>query len=135
MARRASRTLLLVALLAAAAVAVQRLRRSDAVLPPAGEDAGSWPPLADVAVAPGPEHSPVRVPGEGQTPPAGDGGAVAWVLPEGDACPGGHPVKAKVLSGIYHLPGSAHYGRTRPDRCYPDAASAEADGLRPPKRR
>jgi hypothetical protein len=136
MARRAPRTLLLVAMLAAVvAVATRRLRRRNGVLPPAGDDAPAWPPLADVAVAPGPEHSPVRRPGEGQTPPAGPDDSATWVLPEGGACPSGHPVKAKVLSGIYHLPGSAHYARTQPDRCYPDAAAAEADGLRPPKRR
>jgi len=136
MARRAPRTLLLVAMLAAVvAVGTRLLRRRSAVLPPAGDDAPAWPPLADVAVAPGPEHSPVRRPGEGQTPPAGPDDSATWVLPEGGACPSGHPVKAKVLSGIYHLLGSAHYARTQPDRCYPDAAAAEADGLRPPKRR
>ena len=32
------------------------------------------------------------------------------------------------------LPGMFAYDRTRPDRCYPDAATAEADGLRPAKR-
>ncbi|HZB72246.1 MAG TPA: hypothetical protein VE395_08925 [Acidimicrobiales bacterium] len=135
MARRAPRTLLLVAMLAAVVAVATRLRRPGGVLPAAGDDAPSWPPLADVAVAPGPEHSPVRAPGEGQTPPAGPDDSATWVLPEGGACPSGHPVKAKVLSGIYHLPGSAHYARTQPDRCYPDAAAAEADGLRPPKRR
>jgi hypothetical protein len=58
----------------------------------------------------------------------------AWLEPVGDDCPPGHPVKGKVSSGIYHLPGGAMYGRTKPDRCYADAAAAEADGLRPAKR-
>lgn len=58
-----------------------------------------------------------------------------WVDPEGDGtCPGSHPVKAKLSSKIFHLPGGFNYPRTRPDRCYIDAAAAEADGLRPSKR-
>ncbi len=135
MGRRVLRTLLLVALVAAATAAAARLLRGRvAVPPPAGDDAPTWPPLADVAVAPGPEHSPVRAPGGAQTPPASAGAGGAWVLPDDGACPASHPVKAKVESGIFHLPGSAHYTRTRPDRCYRDAAAAEADGLRPPKR-
>ena len=50
---------------------------------------------------------------------AGDGG-----------CPVSHPVKAKLSSGIFHVPGGQNYERTKPDRCYLDAAAAEADGLR-----
>lgn len=58
-----------------------------------------------------------------------------WVEPEDDGtCPGSHPVKAKLSSKIFHLPGGFNYPRTRPDRCYIDAAAAEADGLRPSKR-
>jgi hypothetical protein len=45
-----------------------------------------------------------------------------------------HPVKAKLASGIFHEPGGANYARTRADRCYPSAAAAECDGLRPAKR-
>jgi len=58
----------------------------------------------------------------------------SWVEPTGDVCPTSHPVKAKLSSKIFHVPGSASYDRTKPDRCYVDAASAEADGLRPAKR-
>ena len=58
----------------------------------------------------------------------------AWVVPEGDVCPTSHPVKGKVASKIFHLPGMLNYARTRPDRCYRDAAAAEADGLRAAKR-
>ena len=48
------------------------------------------------------------------------------------SCPTSHPVKAKMASKIFHLPGMANYERTNPDRCYVDAAQAEADGLAPP---
>ena len=58
----------------------------------------------------------------------------SWVEPSGDGCPTTHPVKAKLSSKIFHVPGSASYDRTNPDRCYVDAAAAEADGLRPAKR-
>ncbi len=58
----------------------------------------------------------------------------AWVEPSGDTCPGSHPIKAKLSSRIFHLPGMFAYDRTKPDRCYRDAEAAEADGLRPAKR-
>ncbi|WP_421118959.1 hypothetical protein ACE2AJ_16560 [Aquihabitans daechungensis] len=61
-------------------------------------------------------------------------GEQSWVPPVDGACPDGYPVKAKVKSGIFHQPGGVAYERTKPDRCYPSAAAAEADGLRPPKR-
>jgi hypothetical protein len=55
----------------------------------------------------------------------------AW-LPANDdgSTPAGHPVKVKESSGIFHVPGGRFYDRTRPDRCYPTAAAAEADGYR-----
>ena len=53
----------------------------------------------------------------------------AWVDAVDDTCPATHPVKAKLSSGIYHVPGGASYERTKPDRCYLDATAAEADGL------
>ena len=59
---------------------------------------------------------------------------VAWVTPDGDCCPATHPVKAKLASGIYHVPGGQLYERTIPDRCYRDADTADADGLRASKR-
>lgn len=62
-------------------------------------------------------------------------GAGPWVEPEPDGtCPGSHPVKAKLSSKIFHVPGGFNYPRTKPDRCYIDAAAAEADGLRQSKR-
>jgi micrococcal nuclease len=61
-------------------------------------------------------------------------GEPSWVAPVDGTCPDGYPIKAKVKSGIYHQPGGLAYDRTNPDRCYPDAAAAEADGLRAAKR-
>jgi hypothetical protein len=57
----------------------------------------------------------------------------AWVAPVDDACPTSHPVKAKLSSGIYHVPGGMNYERTKPDRCYRDPEAADLDGLRPSK--
>jgi hypothetical protein len=59
--------------------------------------------------------------------------SVPWVDAVDGACPASHPVKVKVSSGIYHLPGGQFYDRTRPERCYADAAAAEADGYRAAK--
>ncbi len=57
--------------------------------------------------------------------------AAPWVEPgEGGACPRSHPVKGKLSSGIYHVPGGMNYERTRADRCYVDTEAAEEDGLR-----
>jgi len=72
-----------------------------------------WTPIAETAPAPGPPQ---------------------WVDPVEGACPPGHPIKAKVASGIYHLPGTANYERTKPDRCYADEAGATADGFTRAKR-
>ncbi len=60
--------------------------------------------------------------------------ATAWEEPVGGACPEGFPVKVKEASGIFHVPEGAFYERTVPDRCYPTAAAAEADGFRASKR-
>lgn len=79
-------------------------------------------------------HVPVEVtPGGGPETDATPT-TTPWMDPVDGACPLSHPVKAKLASGIYHVPGSALYDRTKPDRCYLDAAAAESDGLRPPKR-
>jgi hypothetical protein len=57
--------------------------------------------------------------------------AAPYVDPNDDgSCPLGHPVKAKLKSGIYHVEGGANYDRTRADRCYVDEHAAERDGLR-----
>ena len=65
---------------------------------------------------------------------AGDG-PPDWVeASAAEPAPTTHPVKAKLASGIYHLPGMLNYERTRPDRWYRSAEAAEADGLRIAKR-
>jgi hypothetical protein len=110
-------------------------------------------PLTALAPAEVPTPAPTRRPGAGRAPggssrpssgPAGKAppaapappepvAAEAWVEPVDDACPPSHPVKAKLSSGIFHVPGGRHYDRTVPDRCCQDAAAAEADGLRQSK--
>ena len=57
-----------------------------------------------------------------------------WVEPDAGTCPTGYEIKAKLSSGIFHVPGMVNYARTTPDRCYASAEAAEADGLRPAKR-
>jgi hypothetical protein len=67
------------------------------------------------------------------TPTAETVAETGWIEPDAGACPASHPVKAKLASGIFHVPGGANYDRTKPDRCYSSAAAAETDGLRPAK--
>jgi hypothetical protein len=73
----------------------------------------------------GPE--PAKEPARMETP-------AAWIEPVDGGCPTSHPVKGKLTSKIFHVPGGLNYPRTRADRCYLDPAAAEADGLRPAKR-
>ena len=89
--------------------------------------ASAWSAAPSSRPPPGSSPSPSPAPAPAPT-------AAPWVEPVGDACPTSHPVKAKLSSKIFHLPGMANYERTNPDRCYLDAAEAEADGLRPAKR-
>ena len=57
-----------------------------------------------------------------------------WIeAAESGACPAHHPVKAKLSSGIFHVPGGANYARTVADRCYLSPEAAEGDGLRASK--
>jgi hypothetical protein len=57
-----------------------------------------------------------------------------WVPGTDDgSAPASHPIKAKESSGIFHVPGGRFYDRTKPDRCYPTASAAEADGYRQSK--
>jgi hypothetical protein len=58
----------------------------------------------------------------------------AWVDPTGTICPTTHPVKGKLSSMIFQVPGNFAYDRTTPDRCYKTADAAEDDGLRAAKR-
>lgn len=52
-----------------------------------------------------------------------------WVEPSGTTCPPSHPIKAKLASKLFHLPGMLAYERTKPDRCYATEDGAVADGL------
>jgi hypothetical protein len=57
-----------------------------------------------------------------------------WIEPaQSGSCPAHHPVKAKLTSGIFHVPGGANYARTQPDRCYVSPEAAASDGLRESK--
>ena len=67
-----------------------------------------------------------------KTPPAKKAPVppAAWVEPDpSGTAPATHPVKAKLSSHVFHLPGMSAYHRTRPDRCYATAEAAEADGF------
>lgn len=138
MQRKAVRLLGLVLVGAAAFACLRRwLHRAD-------DDRDDSPPAsAPPALVPVPDLEPESEP-EAATevdaaPAAPADPAVAepmtsWVPPVGEACPDGYPVKVNERSGIYHVPGGLSYERTRPTRCYPDEASAEADGFRRAKR-
>jgi hypothetical protein len=57
-----------------------------------------------------------------------------WVPSPSDGTPPeGFPVKVKVSSGIFHVPGGRFYDRTNPDRWYATADAAQADGYRQSK--
>ena len=95
------------------------------------------PPPATPAPTPAPAPTAGEAAaGEAATavPAVAAGGPKHWVDPKGSICPASHPVKAKLASKIFHLPGMTAYERTTPDRCYKDEPSAEADGLRKAKR-
>ena len=153
--RRFFRIGLRLGLLAATGVAVLKLvqsRRSRTG--DSSVEAPSWPPLQEAAVAPEPSAqtvadapAPVVTRSTSPAPPAPAPEAAApappvepatttqlWVEPEDGVCPATHPVKAKLSSNLFHLPGMVAYNRLRPDRCYPDEASALKDGLTKAKR-
>lgn len=81
-----------------------------------------WPSLVAPALVDAPDAAPDVAVGP------------AWVDPVAGQCPITHPVKGNASSSIYHVPGSRFYDMTIPERCYSDAAAAEADGMRAPKR-
>lgn len=156
MIRRLFRLIVLAGAVAGVAAIVRALTGKDDPLPtPATQPTGGpWPPLRNETAAPStsgsgsatttspavesvPQSAPAVSPEPGgvplaEVPPAT---GAAWVEPTaGGSCPAGHPVKAKLKSRIFHSPGQLNYDRTTPDRCYVDAAAAEADGLRAAKR-
>jgi hypothetical protein len=103
-------------------------------------DEPSAPAIEEPAPAPVKKVAPKKAPAKkaaarkSAPPAASPAPAPTWVAPEGGTCPTSHPVKAKLSSKLFHLPGMFAYNRTNPDRCYADEASAEADGLKKAKR-
>ncbi|MFP5322740.1 MAG: hypothetical protein ACLGIC_12965 [Acidimicrobiia bacterium] len=160
--KRLLRLTSLAAGVAAVVAMVKALRRDHDPLPaPASTPSEPWPPLRpeDAASASDATPDPVPTPDASPAPnppdasgevaddvvraPEPDGIPVAaspvagtsWTEPTDDGeCPEGYPIKAKMSSKIFHAPGQLNYDRTTPDRCYVDAAAAEADGLRAAKR-
>jgi hypothetical protein len=88
------------------------------------------PEPADVAIPEPPAPSGLRL----VRPPA-EGVAPKWVEPVSpDVCPSSHPIKVKLSSKLFHLPGMLAYTRTKPDRCYGTEESAVEDGFTRAKR-
>jgi hypothetical protein len=57
-----------------------------------------------------------------------------WVEPVGTTCPPDHPIKVKLASRLFHIPGMFAYERTRPDRCYAEEQDAVVEGFSRAKR-
>ncbi|MCD0172926.1 thermonuclease family protein [Micrococcus luteus] len=92
-----------------------------------GECGTAAEPIPEAAPAPAPEATPAPE----AAPAAGDAGPVRGA---DSVCPDSHPVKANDNSGIYHVPGQQHYGKTNARHCYASAAAAQADGYRAARR-
>jgi len=132
MRMRRSLRLLGVGALAAAAYAAWRAwtKRTSAVTGPVEWESAPFPfPPVPRPVAAASSASSAPSPPS----PAAAEGTEAWVAPVDDTCPASHPVKAKLSSGIYHVPGGMNYERTKPDRCYRDTEAVDLDGLRASK--
>ena len=86
-----------------------------------GECGAAAEPIPEAAPAPAPEAAPA----------AGDAGPVRGA---DSVCPDSHPVKANDNSGIYHMPGQQHYGKTNARHCYASASAAQAGGYRAARR-
>jgi hypothetical protein len=112
------RTIML--LMLAAGIGTALAWRQGRATTPAPAAAPVWPPLPLPQPAPATDIAQLEPEPEPAWVPANDDGTA----------PVTHPVKAKESSGIYHTPGGRFYDRTKPDRCYPTAAAAEADGYR-----
>jgi hypothetical protein len=90
-----------------------------------------WPPFEPAdASPPATPAAFVELPVDDGTADASHTHPARWVPPVDGACPDGYPIKANDNSGIFHVPGGRFYERTVPERCYADAADAEADGYR-----
>jgi hypothetical protein len=118
---RLIRLILRMAILAALVWAVRAALKSRDV-----DSGDGWAPAApaptSAAEAMAETPSPAAVPLSGGNGP--------WVAPDsGGGAPASHPVKAKVASKLYRVPGMADYDRVRADRCYESVEAAEADGF------
>lgn len=92
------------------------------------------PPAAATPSTPPPEASDHSATASTEAAPAAESATAGSFVEAVDGeCPEGYPIRVKVASGIYHEPGGTHYGRVKPDRCYPSTAAAEADGFRSSK--
>lgn len=130
---RTKRFTLLLAVLAAVVAVIRARRPEPAPAAPAGS--ANWPPLdlptdaGDHAAPPDPEPGPEADDSDSSA------GQRTWVDPEPDgSCPLSHPIKLNEPSGIFHVPDGQFYGRTKAERCYANAADAEADGFRASRR-
>ncbi len=76
--------------------------------------------------------APSAAPGVSSTPTPTS--ASRATTPTGGRCPAGYPIKGNIQqqggTKIYHSPGGAFYNETNPERCFVDAAAAEAEGFR-----
>lgn len=140
MSAKAVRTSAIVLVLGALLGAIAAWRRTRPVtVAPVGPP--EWPPIRPASTLPVAEApvdkgvTPAEVtPAEVTATEATAAGITAWVPARGDgSLPDGFPVKVKLSSGIFHVPGGRFYDRTSPDRCYTTAAAAEADGYRQSK--
>jgi len=142
--RRTLRNGVLLGLLVGAALALVKLlggrSQPTVVAATGGGPTPPWPRLdADPTVAAPPTQRAIPdpdapAPAAARATAAPAEGSRTWVEAADGTCPTSHPVKAKLSSKIFHLPGMLNYERTNPDRCYRDGTAAEADGLRAAKR-
>ena len=87
-----------------------------------------WRQRGDPAVSIDPPEWPAFIP-----PEPGENGSPmsSWVIgADAETAPDGFPIKVKVSSGIFHVPGGRFYDRTKPDRWYATEEAAIADGYR-----
>ena len=104
-------------------------------LPPKRGPSRSGRPPAPASAKRGAPPIKARATGSARSkPPRRSARGPKWVPPVGDTCPPSHPVKARLASALFHLPGMAAYARTRPDKCFCDEAAATAAGFRRAKR-
>ena len=109
--------------LAAAGYAVWRALRPTARSTPASRGIPSRSRIRRSRTTDAPAAARAEAVAAGTDRPRGSSATAARV-------PASHPVKAKLASGIFHVPGGANYARTQADRCYVSPEAAEADGLR-----